>query len=126
MVAYIQQIAKDLAARFEFPQRYELSGGRAGDTISGRVAILREELDRLDPRHFTPEARYEFTEVRRLVRDLADESRPTWSAQLQSWEAADQEQTRLAAVIGKIEGGKRQATAPVGQLQELRQAALKA
>jgi hypothetical protein len=70
MVAYIQKIAEDLKARFEWPRKPEGHRVRAIDSVDDRLTTLREELDRLDPRDFVADSRYEFVEVRCLVRGL--------------------------------------------------------
>jgi hypothetical protein len=84
MIAYIQKIAEDLKDRFEFPskleqpERYGRAAVLAVDSIHDRLITLGEELERLDPRDFVADARYEFVEVRRLIRGMTRGNPVAW------------------------------------------------
>jgi hypothetical protein len=74
MVAYIRTLAEQLAGQVENHTALKL------DEIESRVQVLREELDRLDPRNFRPDARWPFVEARRRMRILAKHNQNYWLA----------------------------------------------
>ncbi len=63
MIAYIQKIAEDLKARFEWPDKSEELHDFAINTLNEHLEMLVEELNRLDPRDFVGDERYEFVEL---------------------------------------------------------------
>lgn len=65
MVEYIRKLAVDL-------QNY--ADKRAGGKMFTLIRVLREELDRLDPRDFFPDAQYDFVIARSRMRGIAGES----------------------------------------------------
>jgi hypothetical protein len=93
MVAYVQQIAKDLAERFGF-QGYSRTEG-----LQGRAEVLKEELDRLDPRDFSPDARFDFVDARRQVRDMARRQTTDWERVVETIRADRDEAKRINDAI---------------------------
>lgn len=73
MIAYIQQLAKLVAERFQLA----FGQGELED-VEDYIVAVREELDRLDPRDFVADARVKFIELRLRVRRVADASQRDW------------------------------------------------
>ena len=69
MIAYVQQIAAEIARRIQQCQLFQ--DHESIKNITDRFATLAEELNRLDPRDFLPAAQFEFVERRREVRCLS-------------------------------------------------------
>jgi hypothetical protein len=72
MIAYIQQIVRDLLPRFQLPEQEKLLD------VSERFQGLAEELNRLDPRDFLPATQFAFFEARLQVRFLARPHAHQW------------------------------------------------
>jgi hypothetical protein len=73
MIAYVQQIAKEIARRL---QAWQTRGNL--DQMHDRIATLAEELDRLDPRDFIPGTQFDFVECRRKIRALKITTELQW------------------------------------------------
>jgi hypothetical protein len=83
MVAYIQEIIRDIIPRLQFRRE------EAFFSIASRFRVLVEELDRLDPRDFVVGYQYKFVDVRREMRILAEYRQEDWKvhgSELQSAE----------------------------------------
>jgi hypothetical protein len=72
MIAYVQQIAKDLISRLQWWDEETVK------SIAVRFEALAEELDRLDPRDFGLGAQFDFVEARLQVRLLAKTTQKEW------------------------------------------------
>src|SRR5947208_2056430 len=70
MIAYIQQIAREIAGILVFP--WDLR------SLASRLAVLVEELDRLDPRDFLPAFQNEFVNTRRIFRRTTETKPNDW------------------------------------------------
>lgn len=100
MIAYVQEIAKDLISRFESPQTDEF------EIVPDRVHALVEELDRLDPRDFVPGAQFEFVEARIGTRALAKNTKPaTWEDLLLGLANAQKEFSTAAIQLEELKRG---------------------
>jgi hypothetical protein len=93
MVAYVQQIAKDLAERLG-QQGYSRTEG-----LQGRAEVLKEELDRLDTRDLSPGARFDFVDARRQVRDMARRETTDWERIVETIRADRDEVKRVNDAI---------------------------
>jgi hypothetical protein len=73
MVAHIRQILNGLIERFENPTVEGVI-----DDITGRLSVLREELDGLITHDFAADARWTFLDLRRRVRNLVSIENHIW------------------------------------------------
>jgi hypothetical protein len=76
MLAYIEKIAQSLIELLRFPIRVPMQN-RLQD-VSGRMIVLAEELNRLDPREFEPPVQFDFVEARRKIRSLSHAPQDHW------------------------------------------------
>jgi hypothetical protein len=72
MIAYVKQIATDIARRLDRRDEDEFKD------IENWINVAVEELDRLDPRDFSPDARYDFVRLRLRVRTAGKEAESHW------------------------------------------------
>ncbi len=99
MIAYIQKIAEDLKARFEWPDKSEELHDFAINTLNEHLEMLVEELNRLDPRDFVGDERYEFVELRRMVRGLTRDPAGSWSRLYADWDKDERERKEVARAL---------------------------
>jgi hypothetical protein len=84
MIAYVQEIARELASQFS---AMLLDSERASEAES-RCETLAEELNRLDPRDFEPSSRFAFVTIRRKVRIIARFQTDFWAGLCRKLEIA--------------------------------------
>jgi hypothetical protein len=117
MIAYVQQLAKDLVPRLTRRQEVDL------EDLAGRFAVLAEELDRLDPRDFVVAAQFEFVNVRRETRSLAQVPQGRWMSMALDLGLVAARQERLANEFAEFENqrgaGAVQTSALAGKAREM-------
>src|SRR5262245_23874289 len=90
MIAYIEKIVTALIELLHFPLKPPLHT-RLHD-VASRLAVLAEELNRLDPRDFAPAVQYDFVEARRQVRSLALVPQDHWERTARALRDASEDQ----------------------------------
>jgi hypothetical protein len=90
MIAYIEKIVTALIDLLRFPLKPPLHT-RLQD-VAGRLAVLAEELNRLDPRDFPAAVQFDFVEARRLVRTLALLPQDHWERHARALRDASEDQ----------------------------------
>jgi hypothetical protein len=95
MVAYIQRIADELSNMLDRAWREPIV------PLASRLVTLQEEVEKLDPRDFLPERRFDFVEARRRLRCLASTTQDDWDETLSRWRKGniDQDGTTLETEI---------------------------
>jgi hypothetical protein len=102
MVAYIQQLIKDLIERLRFHDWDKLQA------VDQRFGALAEEVNRLDPRDFAPTSQFAFLEARLAVRHLSSTTESGWlifdSSLRQAQGAMSANLTKIEQINAKPEG----------------------